>query len=315
MSAVKFGKDGSARPVIDVQEVNTAADADKVQVEVVNGEVLPDERPQKPNWSPVRKSPGAPAPVTNALAQRNAARSRIDTDDNINLGEIQIPTLNIVQGVGDLSTKFDAGAVVFDKRSRLAKPPEKGAKGNPESSPPVELIVVGFRPTRWAEKIAGGEQGRIVNTEETVYEIGGTTDYGTAYQNGELVVPFFQPLATALVMVRCTPLAAADDPAAVEELFPFECPGDNGEVIRYNLGAWHLRGTGYTNAAKPLKTHRKLGGLKAGYMSKVALLTTTLRKFGANVAYIPIVKLGAATTEAQRKLVTDVLDSLTNTPV
>lgn len=319
---LKYNKDGSvvdAEPAYGtVQEVNTAADADAVQ-----SEVMPDERPRsRAGWNPVTARAEAPAPramvpapITppGALARRGAPGVET-SDDSISLGEIQIPTLNIVQGVGELVKKFDAGAVIFGKEHQLANPPQKNAKdGNKESAPPVELIVIGFRPTRWAEKIAGGEQGRICNSEEYAYQLGGTTDYNEAFQGGKQVKAFFQPLATALVLVRAP---ANFDPKTVEDVFPFACevPGADGNPVlaRYVLAAWHLRGTGYTNAAKPLKTERKLGKLKGGYTSKVVQFTTLLKPFGSNVAYIPVVRVKEATTDAQRELAREVLESLTS---
>lgn len=318
---LKFNKDGT---VVEgeanggaygiTQEVNTVEDAEAVQAEV-----MPDERPQKSRagWNPVTGKAEAPttralvpAPVVPRGALSRRGNPGVETsDDSISLGEIQIPTLNIVQGVGQLMETFDPGAIIYGKEHQLANPPSKNAKdGNKESTPVVELIVIGFRPTRWAEKIAGGEQGRICNSEEYVYTIGGTTDYNEAYEAGKQVKAFFQPLATALVLVRAP---ENFDPATVEDTFPFECAVE-GKSVRYALASWHLRGTGFTNGAKPLKTERKLGKLKGGYTSRVVHFTTLLKHFGTNKAYIPVLRIRDATTDEQRVLAREVLESLTS---
>ena len=305
---VKFGRDGSVgRVVTTVQEVSTAADADAVQAEV-----MPDEREAsaKPRWLPVRReeTPTAVVPVRDA-------RSRVDTsDDAISLGEIQLPVLNLVQGVGDLNKTFDPGAFVFNRTVALTKPPKKGANGS-ETNPPLDILVIGFRPTRWTEKIAGGERGRVVNTEEDVYRIGGSTDYKSTHDSsGNITSPYFERLATALILIRAPAdvYEALGDEAA--DTFPYADAPDPEKpdvVNHYALAQWHLRGAAHTGAAVPLKTARKLNWLKQGYTSKLVKLTCTLKPFGKNSAFVPIVRPGPHATLAERELAAEVLKSLT----
>lgn len=306
---VKFGKDGSAQRVVDVQEVNTAADADAVAGE------FPDEGAPR-RYMPVVRPPAAPQAV--ATRPRDD-RSRVDTsDDAISLGEIRLPALNIVQGVGDLMKTFDQGSFVFDQKLALTKPPAKGKLGS-ETTPPLQILVIGFRPTRWAEKVAGGARGRIVNSEDNVYAVGGSTDYKSTHDGaGNLTGAYFERLATALILIRAPDQIIKDlekEPDQLAELFPYEVapdPAKPTETQRFALAQWHLRGSAHSGAAVPLKTARKLTFLKAGYTSRIIEVTCTLKPFGKNSAYVPIVRPGAHATEAHRSTAAEILASLTD---
>lgn len=327
---IKHNSDGTVQdlPTEDgngtVTEVYTAEQADVVQAEIVQ----PEQAPAAPSgraWRPLasqQKAPEAPAPTqaatgaVPAVVPRYAPPTRppasVEVSDNaISLGEIIIPTLNVVQGVGALVENFDSGTIVFDKKFAIANPPKKsGPNGAPATSTPdVNLILIGFRPVRYAEKLEGGDQGRIFNTEADVYNNGGTTDYASSHEGTKLIAPYFQPLTTALMLVE----APKDfDKSRVEEVFPYEC--QDGDVLRrYAVCQWHLRGASYTAAARPLKTARKLGSLRKGYTTKRLSLTVAWKKFGGDKgAFVPTVVIGQDTSENQRQLAAEVLESLTS---
>lgn len=309
---VKFGKDGSARPagrVIEttVQEVNTAADADAVQGE------FPDEGTAPRRYLPVVRK----ATPTDVVPHRPDDRTRVDTsDDAISLGEIQLPTLNLVQGVGDLKDTFEPGAFVFNRVLALTKPPAKGTL-NAETTPPLNIIVIGFRPTRWAEKLPGGERGRIVNTEDQVFACGGSTDYKSTHDaKGDITSPYFERLATALILIRAPQSVVKElGPEALADMFPYALAPDpeKPEVLEsYALAQWHLRGTAHSGVAVPLKTARKLLWLKQGYTSKIVDVTCSSKKFGNRSAFVPAVRKGVDASPAHRELAAEVLRSLTD---
>jgi hypothetical protein len=69
-----------------------------------------------------------------------------------------------------------------------------------------------------------------------------------------------------------------------------------------------LKGTGYTNGAKPIMSARKIGALRnGGYRMGYWNVTTTLKQFGQNYAYIPQPKPAGPTTETFRASVKELL--------
>ncbi len=271
----------------EVQEVTTAQQAAAVQKEIENpckSALLNDDAPVtgEPihrHWTasplPIAKPAAAPMPVSKPSGG-------MLSDDSIQMADLTLPTLNLVQGVGELSAIFDPGSLVFNKALVLAHAPAKGP-GN--ESDPIRILVLGFRPTRYAEQIKGGERGRIFNSEAAVFEAGGTTVWKEAFVDGEQVKDYYQALATAVILVEA-PAASAND----EDTFPLSAPDHAGNLRRYGLALWHLRGTGFTNAAKPLKTARALSWLRKGYPTKFVTVRTMLKTFGSNRAFIPVVR-------------------------
>jgi hypothetical protein len=227
----------------------------------------------------------------------------IQSDDAIALGEIIIPSLNIVQGVGDLCALYNPGQIVFAKEFVLADAPDKRDK-NSESTPAVQVVILGFRPTRFAEKVPGGEQGRIFASEKEVEAVGGTTSYKEAYDGDEQVRSYFQPLASAILLLS----APENFDGSLDETFPFEVGS-----LRFALSMWHMRGVAYTHAARPLKTARTLGFLRRGYSARYVLVTTKWKSFGKNSCFIPVVKSGEVTDPGVLELSSDVLGSLLGT--
>lgn len=236
-------------------------------------------------------------------------------DDKIALADIIIPTLNIVQGVGDLNKAFDQGAVIFDKKHVVAAAPPKSAAGKPQT--PVSLVVIGFRPTRYAEKIQGSSGGgRILKTLSEVEAVGGTTVWKEAFTgSGKTKVqnkPYFQPLATALVLVQApADVSGLADP--VDTVFPMTIEREGSEPIRFGIAFWHLRGTSHTAVARPLKTARTLGVLRGpvGYKGRWITVGTEYKPFedGA-AAYVPKFRIGESTPDDVRELAKGALDAL-----
>jgi hypothetical protein len=223
-----------------------------------------------------------------------------DDPEDIDFSQLSLPTLKIVQGVGDLSLSFDPGQLVVVGKGDVLlpiadAPPKAGAKsGAPQT--PVNIVVLSIsRTDRYSEKVSGGVRGRLFDTEGAVFAAGGTTNWDENKANP--AKPYFEKLATALLLVE-KPAALEDDTGT----FGFELEGK-----KYALVMWHLKGISYTNAAKPLRTARKFGFLKAGYSSHVLSLGTSLKTYGTNSAHIPVIKPSGDTPEGLRGIVKEVL--------
>src|SRR5882724_887928 len=125
-------------------------------------------------------------PTNTALVPLNALPvSRplaLQDDADIDFSEINIPRINIVQKVGDLSNNFTPGNIVLNQSICIHSPraTTKSSLGEViAADKPLELTVVGFRPSQFTEKVAGGKLGILCNTKEEVVAINGTLDYKT----------------------------------------------------------------------------------------------------------------------------------------
>jgi hypothetical protein len=213
-----------------------------------------------------------------------AARRMFEDDENIDFRDIIIPRLQLVQGVGDLSQTFQRGDLVLDKQLLLPRP--------------LTIVVIGFRPTVFVEKTTTtGDTGRLFNSEQEVVENGGTTDWNTAKATNR---PLFMKMATAAIGI----LGDDSFPAAVmRQFFPHEVGGKF-----WALAQWSMKSSAFTAAAKPLKTWRSLGGLRAGYATKFVQVQTKNEKFKTgNIAAVPVVSLGDETPEEIRSYFQQVL--------
>lgn len=218
--------------------------------------------------------------------------------------DIILPRLNIVQGLGDLKDAFPQGGLVFNQSVLLWAPPiiDK-ATGNvtKPASPPVIITCLGFRPTRYVEKVQGGIRGRIVDTEEQVKTCGGTTDYNEAKMKASAGMTLFQPLAEALIAIE-RPEAMADD----DTVFVYPAGGK-----KYALALWGMKGTAYTAAAKRVFfTNRAVGNLRQGYPTRSFALTTRWTSYeGNNGAHVPVLIPHAVSTPEFLAFVASVLQS------
>lgn len=205
--------------------------------------------------------------------------------------DVILPRINIVQGVGMLKDQFPQGAIVYGQSLVLFTPPviDKNT-GNVKvpALPPVEITIIGFRPTRYAEKIIGGERGMLVNSEAEVRAAGGTLDYNEWKLKAASGMKRFEVLAEAFIVVK-RPKHVTDDDSVF--IFP---AGDD----KYAVGLWAMKGTAYTHAAKRVFfTARKMGCLaKGGYPSWSYNLTTRSETSNGNTYYVPVCVPNAPTT-------------------
>ena len=285
MAKVTFAKPGAAPAIVAPAPVAAPAPAPApVAAEVVTETVqtptpVAEVTVESTNTSAVvpYQAPAAPA----------RTQSFYD-DDSMDAGDLVLPRLNIVQKVGDLSNVFVPGTIVLNGQLELAKAPAPNAE-----SAPLNLLVIGFQPTIYAEKVEGGLRGNLVNSEQEVVAKGGTLDWNEYKQAGK---PLYQRLATAMVLI--------EQPAGLDaSSFPVEVCGK-----RYALALYSMKGTSYTNGAKHFKSARKIGHLCAnGYRGGFWLFSSKLKKFESNYAFIPVVRPSAETSEEFRAALKDFL--------
>lgn len=190
-----------------------------------------------------------------------AFSSGSDVEGEVDMSDIQLPSLKIVQAVGPLSEDFEQGVLVLNHEYPISDADSK-----------VGLTVLRIKK-QYEQNIdyENDETPLVFDTLTEVKEAGGWIDW----RDGEK--PPFSPVAHALCMIE-QPEGAEDDP------FIF----DYGET-RYCMAQWKLKGTGYTRAAKAIFTEAEFG-LKQGLVNGKWLLSTKRVKAGKNMVYAPIIK-------------------------
>lgn len=267
MADVVFGK--NQEPVVDVAATVT--------------QVAAPATPPVPSQVPATV---APAPLA-------ASGGALLGDKLPDFKDIMLPRINLVQNIGGLQETFESGSIVLGQATVLFLPPVIIAKtGVVEraASPPVNIVVFGFRPTRFSEKVAGGARGLIVNTEDEVRASGGTLDYAEWNMKKASGMKRFEPLADALVAIE-RPTDCADD----DTVFVYDVDGK-----KYALALWAMKGTSYTAAAKKVFFTARLCGClrKGGYPSWQYALTTREQAYDTgNKAWVPVCIPTAKTSE------------------
>jgi hypothetical protein len=214
--------------------------------------------------------------------------------------DIILPRINLVQNIGELKESFSPGMVVLGRQTVVFTPPkmEKGVEVAKASAPAV-IVVLGFRPTRFSEKVVGGVQGLTLNSEAEVAQNGGTLDHKEFELKKASGMKLFQPLADALVAVQ-----RPDDCADDDTVFGYDVDGK-----KYALALWAMKGTAYTEAAKRVFfTGRAVGILKKGYPTYSFTIATREKPYpNGNKAWIPVCLPGQKTSPAFLNFVASVL--------
>jgi hypothetical protein len=257
--------------------------------------------------APVAATPPPAAPQVPAV--RNA--QPVGKADNFLMGDflpsfadIILPRLSLSQNIGTLKESFLPGSVVLDRKVALFIPPAmKDGQVTRQATPPVNIIVVGFRPTRFVEKVVGSaDRGQIVKTERDVQLAGGTLDWAEWNLKKASGMKLFQPLADAFLVIERPESLASDNTN-----FTYEVEGRF-----YALALWAMKGTSYTAAAKRVFfTGRRIGILRQeGYPSWVFSLATREDTFGGgNKAWTPICLPKEKTSPAMLSFIGDVLST------
>lgn len=196
--------------------------------------------------------------------------------------EIIFPRLNLVQNSGLLKDQFPPGSIVHGQSLVIYETTVFNKQTNAiikQGTPPVILTVLGFRPTRFVEKIQGGERGLICNTEAEVRSAGGTLDYNEWKLKAKDGMKRFEYLADAVVLIE-RPAHCADDDTVF--IYPV-----NGK--KYALAMWSMKGTAYTHAAKRVFfTNRQMGCLRKGYPSRSFAVSTKSEQREGNTYFVPV---------------------------
>lgn len=213
-----------------------------------------------------------------------ATRQTIVLGDYIpELDDIVFPRLNIVQKVGDLSNSFEHGSILLAQNEILYTPPVKDGKGKvtEAGTPPVEIVVMGFKKKRFIEKVPfdSGIRSRVFGSEQEVVKNGGTLSYQEWELKKSEGISLFNPSVDCLVGIR-KPDGVADQ----HELSFGYHVGDQ----RWAVALWQLTRTSYTAAAKKLFTERATGCLRKGYPTFTHSLSTVLKCFNKNWYFAPV---------------------------
>lgn len=220
--------------------------------------------------------------------------------------DIIIPRLNIVQNIGELNKQYPPGSLVYNQTLPLFIPPLVNPKTQVierQATPPITLVVLGFKPTRYCEKTEGGVRGMIVDTEDQVRANGGTTDYSEWQLKKPAGMKRFEPLADALVAIE-RPEGVKNDGT----VFIYDVEGK-----QYALALWGMRGAAYTAAAKRVFfTGRSLGCLTGGYWTWSFSVSTREETYKTgNRAWIPVCLPKEKTSDVFRQFVQKVLNAPT----
>jgi|GEM_PF-2990337 len=242
-----------------------------------------------------------------ALPVTHANSPAVFDDQNIGFEDIILPRINIVHKVGGLSEVFNSGEIVL-KQSLVLYSPKRGE--NAAGTPPLNLTILGFKKTQFAEKVVGGARGILCNCELDLAKNNGTLDYAewesskkAAAEGAGKVLRYFERLATAMILIE-RPAHIAD----VDHIeFPYACEGKY-----YALALYGMKGTAYTHAAKHAFTARKMGHLRpTGYVGYSWQLSTIVKPFAHGPTPVPFLKVGVKNSDAFVKFVReDILGDL-----
>ncbi|HYG24502.1 MAG TPA: hypothetical protein VEH04_17115 [Verrucomicrobiae bacterium] len=266
MARIEFNKPGTESLVKDVP----------TEAKVLT----PNPQTQTANSEP---SSQVPATITGTSTAVAAPPAPYD-DDSIDAKDMVLPHFKIVQKVGELSNNFPHGSLLLNGSLVL----REGKSKLGEKSEPVRILICGFEPTLFEEKVdyQPGLRGNLCKTEAEVVAKGGTLDYTEAQQTKK---PWYQRRATALILVEQVS-------GLTDNEFPINIAGKN-----YALALYLMKGSAYTYGAKPIKTQRKIGVLRQnGYRGAFFEIRSELKKFGNNYAFVPVPRALESTTQTFR---------------
>lgn len=274
MATISFAKVNSgAAPAVPVENVPTAP------VE----EVKPQE--QSPAETALAERP--PAPVSNSGFYAG------DEDDMpIDRGDVRLPRLNLTQGLSDPELKKLGPDGTFVLKRAVALPQ------------PISIVVAGVSRKRYAEKMPkfGEGEPRIFDSLEEVIKAGGTDQWRQSRENKDKDgmplsrKPWFTPMVTCLLLVK-KPEGLAPE---LEE--HFSAVAEDG--TQFAACVYTVKSTSFGSFYVPINSEKVAGVLKGGF----ATHWIELRSQQVNgKQFEPRVKIGAATSEAVRKLAKQVV--------
>jgi len=250
----------------------------------------------------------APAAPVTVPAVTRPSNTLLLGDVLPNFSEMIIPRVNLVQYSGILKESFEPGTLLYNQQTPLhipAKINEKLKTIERAATPPVNVTFIGFRPTRYVEKVPGGGKGLMVATEQAVREAGGTLDYNEWKLKEASGMKRFEYLADGMVVIERPEIVADDD-----TVFTFEIDGK-----KYTLALWAVRGTAYTNLCKKiLFPARRIGNLRlGGFPSWNFSLSSREESRFNNKYFIPFAMPKAKSTPAMISFIKEIVEGIPTT--
>lgn len=276
----------------------TPEQVDKVASEACG---IPPAHPEAPA---VQAEPGkAPLPFERALAvsaPANLPARREDvgalpfdkgSDDQIEASDLKLSKIHIVQQLGELAREFRPGCITYNRQLMLFQLPKQGEPVQ-ASNAPVQFVVLGFKPKRWAERTQGGD-GRIAYSKEEVVAFGGAFTFSEAKTTGR---PWFQTLSTAVILLR--------KPEWLES--PEFGLNYNGSL--WTFAEWAMKGGSYTHGAKEIYSRRRVGSLSSSWTAHTWNLSTRFVSYPTGTsAYVPVLRPGGECPAAFQQWIRDIL--------
>lgn len=226
---------------------------EKVAEEAASQEIV-----ERPNNAPVTKNHWAGEGV----------------EGEIDMGDIQLPRLNLVGHSGKLKTKFTPGTFLFAKEVILS-----------DGKTPLEITFLHIKK-QFQEALPFNPDGptpKLFNTSEEVRAAGGHFDWET--KEG-----LYRDIAHLWCLIECPPTATAEQ----RELFFLDF---NGRAFAQAM--YTVNGGAYTSVAKPVIT-AAASHLKTGLYKGKWKLTSEEREDARNTWMSPILKTaGKHTPEFQ----------------
>lgn len=187
---------------------------------------------------------------------------------DVDKGDITLPRLELVYGVGAVSELFDAGDVVYNREVCLAK------KGEP-----VHMTVASIRKYYMEDmpyEPDREELPRLFQTKEEVEAAGLWTEWN---RNGQQKPPVAD-CADLLVAIEC--------PEGVEDtMFPLSYAPDGGDPVSLAVALFTVRKTSYTRVAKPVFSARQFFLRDNLLLGRWCLTTERKKTKSGNVTTLP----------------------------
>jgi hypothetical protein len=199
-------------------------------------------------------------------------------EGELDRSDFQMPKLELVHGVGDLSALFDAGDIVYNSCVKLASKNE-----------PVFLAVLAVRKF-YRESLPYDPDrdtpSRVFLTAEEASDAGLTTQW----DNETGAPPQVDKVAEIRVAIEC--------PDGVDpDTFPLVCDAGESGIYRFAVATWYVSRTAYAPVAKPIFNAAAMLLRDNVHAGRWRLATNRVKKSG-NVVTMPVFRFDKRYPEA-----------------